>query len=575
MLQDCIDLFEKSTDMDKMVLDTYTPADGTYIILEETKDGFHQKELLEVKQDKKTKLLNITEEERSRISYIDYNCKLIDMNKPIDSKKIIQSNNFLSFWIKKESLTNGKLSEKIIDDYYEILSNPYNKYTKPKDKELYAVVEKEVGDINQEKLQKIKKWVKNNIFDLPFEVIGKDYLKIFFICDGVDFENEGKRYILPNIFNKNDYNIKVEGNVFGLPNENMGLNSKKPYLENKNRKISVPTLADTKQIMVRKKFFDYLWNLASSGKTNIYFDIETNRIHPFDLKTSPTSDFKGYYLRVRKDKNEAAILDMDMITSYKPELKKPLLIENVIGIDIDKLQGHCYGIITKLYEIRDTVNNELFSNTLIPNFFTEPSDISINDTALKECIMEARNSLFNWFYKGYENGIDGVMDRISLQLIKNSISNNYSEKVQHQFNIRASFLEYFKGGVRKMADVMKEIRDNLRDKINTVEYESIKSDEEYYYAVGQLLRFYISLNRTTKKNHSLFNPLNIKSDTILKEKLEIFFKKYNYAIDERSLRFNNIYKLIISYKPEGELNHDYLIAGYISNNLIYEKKEDK
>ena len=444
MLQDCIDLFEKSTDMDKMVLDTYTPADGTYIILEETKDGFHQKELLEVKQDKKTKLLNITEEERSRISYIDYNCKLIDMNKPIDSKKIIQSNNFLSFWIKKESLTNGKLSEKIIDDYYEILSNPYNKYTKPKDKELYAVVEKEVGDINQEKLQKIKKWVKNNIFDLPFEVIGKDYLKIFFICDGVDFENEGKRYILPNIFNKNDYNIKVEGNVFGLPNENMGLNSKKPYLENKNRKISVPTLADTKQIMVRKKFFDYLWNLASSGKTNIYFDIETNRIHPFDLKTSPTSDFKGYYLRVRKDKNEAAILDMDMITSYKPELKKPLLIENVIGIDIDKLQGHCYGIITKLYEIRDTVNNELFSNTLIPNFFTEPSDISINDTALKECIMEARNSLFNWFYKGYENGIDGVMDRISLQLIKNSISNNYSEKVQHQFNIRASFLEYFK-----------------------------------------------------------------------------------------------------------------------------------
>ncbi|MCS4473106.1 hypothetical protein JQ038_17150 [Clostridium botulinum] len=46
------------------------------------------------------------------------------MNKPIDSNKIIHSNNYLSFFVKKESVVNGKLNEKIIDDYYEILKNP-------------------------------------------------------------------------------------------------------------------------------------------------------------------------------------------------------------------------------------------------------------------------------------------------------------------------------------------------------------------------------------------------------------------------------------------------------------------
>jgi len=576
VLQDCIAIFKKNPNMDKMILDTYTPADGTYLIMEETIDGFLQRELIEVKQDKKTKKLNITEEERSRLSYYDYNSKLLDMNKPIDSKKIIHSNNFLSFWIKKESLSNGKLTEEIIDNYYEILSNPYKKYKKSKDKELYAVVERELGDINLEKLQKIKNWVKINIFHLPFQVTGKDYLKIFFICNDTDFEKEGKRYILPNIFNKNDYNIKIEDKVLGLPNENIGLNSKKPYLENKNRKYIVPTLVEVNQIMERKKFFDYLWNLASSGKSNIYLDIEKNRIYPYDFKTSPTSDFKGYYIRIRKDKNEAAILDIDVITSYHSELKKPIFIENVIDMELDKLQGHYYGVFTKLYEIKEIVNTELFLKNLIPNFFTDPTDIDINDTILKESILVARNMLFNWFYKGYENGVKEVIKTITLRLIMNSISNNYLDKAQHQFNVSVALLEYFKGGNRNMADVMREIREDLREKINKREYDSIKSDEEYYYAVGQLVRYFITLNKTSKKNHSLFNPfLNIKSDKILKEKLAVFFKKYNYTIEEKDLRFNNIYKLVISYRPNSEINQDYMIAGYISNNLIYEKKEDK
>ena len=126
-----------------------------------------------------------------------------------------------------------------------------------------------------------------------------------------------------------------------------------------------------------------------------------------------------------------------------------------------------------------------------------------------------------------------------------------------------------------MADVMKEIRDTLRDKINSKEYRSIASDEEYFYAIGQLVRYYISLNKSAKKNHSLVNPfLNIKSDKLLKEKLVVLFKKYNYAIDERSLRFNNLYNLVMSYQGENEVKQDYMIAGYISNNLIYEKRED-
>lgn len=136
MLQECIKIFETSPDIDKLIFDSYTPAEGTYVFLEEHKDSFNINEVIEVKQDRRTKDLNITEEEKNRISYYDYHSKLVDMNKPIDPKKTIQSNNYLSFWIKKESLTNGKLTQEKIDTYYDILSDPLKKYTKKRQRTL-------------------------------------------------------------------------------------------------------------------------------------------------------------------------------------------------------------------------------------------------------------------------------------------------------------------------------------------------------------------------------------------------------------------------------------------------------
>ena len=41
------------------------------------------------------------------------------MDKPVDPKKVIHSNNYLSFWVKQESLGNGKLNQEAIDRYFE------------------------------------------------------------------------------------------------------------------------------------------------------------------------------------------------------------------------------------------------------------------------------------------------------------------------------------------------------------------------------------------------------------------------------------------------------------------------
>ena len=183
MLKECIEVFKSDLENNrKRIIHGYVPADGTYVIVSPKGESFEIKDYFDIKIDKKEKkLIWITNANFRNICEFDYNSKLIDMNKPIDGKKIIHSNNYLSFFIKKESLENGKLTQEIIDNYYATLEDPIKKYEKNKRAvTLYKSVEDEIGKVDTETIKKIRTWIKENIFNLNIEISGKDYLKIFF-----------------------------------------------------------------------------------------------------------------------------------------------------------------------------------------------------------------------------------------------------------------------------------------------------------------------------------------------------------------------------------------------------------
>ena len=116
---------------------------------------------------------------------------------------------------------------------------------------------------------------------------------------------------------------------------------------------------------------------------------------------------------------------------------------------------------------------------------------------------------------------------------------------------------------------------------------SIVIYKERYYGKYKIYKFngwtsvsytHLSLSKGKSNPQSLLHPfINAKSNEVIKEQLRTLYKKYNYTIEQNSKRFNNLYGMIISYKPEGKINQDMILAGYLRNNLIYEKvnKEDK
>jgi len=572
MLSDIIKTFEKQYKKygDNLITDSYIPADGEYIIVEPDGEGFKILDKVIIKKDKKTGEIDRTNQYFDFIRKADYMSMYLESDKAISDKNI-HSNNYLTFFVKKENIHNGKINKEVISKYYSILKNPLikNKYQNEKTRVIYEEVENRHGKSDEKRIDRIENWIKNNIYNLV-EKGGKDksYLKIYFKYDLEEYRKESEKYILPNIYNSNDYNISINRQIYGLPNDNISLNSKKPYLENKSRKVKVPYLLSKEEVLMQKKFFDYLRNQVSAGKTNIY--ISEDAIKSFSNDEMLKENFRGYYLRIKKGKSEIEIHDFDTIGLYKPKIKTLKLV-NALKLEKSRIQ---YNSINSLESLKNIINEVLFSKFLTTNYFTDPQDLNISDNNLKKNLLISRATLFTWFYKGNCNNVWRVLGECSLDLIKGCINNGYILKASDQFNLRCALKNYFEGG-DNMADILQHVRDSLSEKINEDKTPAIENDREYYFAVGQLTSYFISLSRSKNKTHSLANPIiNAKADVRIKDELRKLYKKYNYTIPTRNKRFNNLFAMVSSYVPEGKVEEDLIIAGYLYSNLIWEKSGD-
>ena len=578
MLKDCLEVFaeelkrtkEKKGDGDCLILDSYIPADGVYIVVGQSGEI----RSCAIKLNKKSRILEQTPNDNDllrKIRFYDYHSRLVSMDKPQDPKKVIHSNNYLAFWVKQESLENGKLDEAAIDRYFDVLRNPREKYKKPQDRKMYDYIAEQIGDIDQERLEKNRTWIKENVFrleELNILLSGKNYLKIFFEGDEELYIKEEQRYVMTKIFNKNDYNLELEEKILGLPNDNLGLNSKKPYMENKTRRVTVPYLITPEEAVIQRKFFDYLMNKANAGETDLYFDTTKKRITAQKKGKMYSSDFTGYFLQVQKGK-EVEIHHQDTIVDYKYHLIKPFRYQNVLGLE-DKEER--YKEYRNKMELQSVINEVLFSSWLVGNYFTEEEKLSV-DGELKRNLVWSREAIFAWLYKGVDVNMDRVLHKVCMNLIKNSVRNGFTTKMGQQFNLMCSLEEYFKGG-RGMEEKYTDIQNRLRDKINQSGECEIETDEEYFYAVGQLVFYFISLSKAKEKMHSLANPfLTAADNNVIKKRLKQYFMKYNYQLKFNGYKFNRMYRMVNAYILKNKVQQEYLFGGYIGNNLIYESNK--
>lgn len=572
MLKEVVKIFEKEyraesreDNQDFYITKDHIPEDGDYIILEETRDGFQELDRINVKVDKKTRTVETTNSYFKFIQYADYLSKYLESNKAIADKNI-HSNNYLTLFIKKENLFNGKITEDVLTKYYETFKNPYTKYCKKQLKIAYAALEDKYGKPDIDRINKIEEWVKKNLFSLKLSK-DKTYVKLFFFYDLEEYRKESEKYILTNIYNNAKYNTKIKGIIYGVPNNNMGLNSKKPYLEHKTRKNVAPILLNQDEVLLQKKFFDYLNTLVQQRKINLYIDEEG--IYALTGQDIPKQNFTGYFMRLQKGM-ETEIHDFDTVVNFSNHIT-PIEIKNELRLEKSDIE---YKTIHTRAELKKIINEVFFRKFLETNYFTDAKDMKIYDDCIRRNILLARRILFDWFYKGINNSLWNTLEFCCLDLIKNSIVNNYLPTAKDQFNLYTSLKIYFEG-----EEKMEKTKINVEEfekKLDLDKPGEFSNDGEYYFAAGQLANYFLTKSKANVKKYSLMNPiLNAKSPEKIELELKKLYDKYNHDIISNR-RFNNMYYMVNDYIVSNNIiDNNNLLKGFLHPCMIFKSTNTK
>lgn len=568
MLEECLEIFSQELKNNpNLILETMVLTNGDYVLVHS--DGSYQVEKIKYSKKDHCLIEKPDDETYRKLCFYDYQSQIINTQKTLDLPfRLILSNNYLSYFVKKEKLNDKDRINEATEKYFKSLENPQEKY-KGKDLQMYNFVADDIGEIDQEKLLRNKQWLIENIYNLDkVDYSEKDYLKVFFEDDDQLYINEGNRYTLTKIFNCNDYNIYDGNDVYGLPNYNMQLNSKKPFLENKTRMNKIPYILSLKEALFEKQFFDFLMNQANAGKTNIYFSSDEDddkRIYCLNNIKNIEKGFDGIVVKTKKGK-ELEIHYMDVVTDYKVFLKPLFNYRNVIG----SLDDECYKEYEKRTDVENLINEILFSKYLKNNYFTAPDDLKGVDSIYKKNLLACREAIHAWVYAGKVENIGNVLLKAALDITKYSIKMGYLNSAKKQMNLYFALNKYFS---QKEND-MEDIRDVLRTKINAEHQMKIEDDLEYSFAVGQAIAYLQSKSKTKNKTQDIINQfIVIRNDKVLKIKLEQFYRRYNYDLFVGKTRFNYLFAMIMEYMDIKKIDQSMLMAGYLGENLIYEKGE--
>ena len=574
MINEALEVFKKIYDKEgeELVVSKHIPKDGTYILVNIESEKIINK--LNIAYDKKNK--KIDGELNQYYSYIrafDYYSNLVDMNKPMDSKKTIHSNQIYSFFIKKDSIRENKLTKSIIEGYKKNLLNPEEKYNSKEAKELYKNIANKLPEIEKETVEKIFLWIETNVNEDLLEDSKKDYLKIFFVKSDLDislelFKNEHKRYLIPNIFNSNDYNKKIEETIYGLSNNNMGLNAKKTFLENKTRKISTPYLVDTEEILLQYAFYNYLLPEVKQGNYFIYFT--ENEIIPKTYKDaypngaryllnatySKDVDIKNFNIISKSDSQEISINFREILHQKRK--------------DSDEIE---YGNLNR-EKIMNNINKILFYNSLLGNFLASDGDLDIKDIEIKKLLMKYRNAFYKWFYLNDETEVKKSIKKIYLDAVMVAIGNGHLFKANQQLDLGFCLEEYFYKKSELMEEIMSIKEVFLNHTLSEEDWELL-NDEEYFFAVGQILAYINYMRNSKAKSLNFIKQLTfIKNPTILKEKIKKIVISYSHIFETKNKKINRTISNISLYQPK-EIKIDILLAGFTADIVFFKKREEK
>lgn len=581
MLSKCIDIFIDNYD-EKELIDNIKLKEGYYALVTKDCNGlliFDKKNTLEVNKD-----IDSSSPLYRKIAEYDYYSNILK-NKPIVSRSGLLSCNYYTAFTKGNVVNSKKISQEILDSYYDTLQCP-EEYYKDKQRELYKYIIKEnmVKNIDSEELIKIKEFMKKEYFKI-IDVLKTKYnyknepLKVFkvYVETNVDnYKREFNRYYYVNCFATAE-SILYKNNIFyGAPAIDFTLNEDKPFLRTYSRKEKQPAVVKFKNALNATLFKRYLQESLALKYKHYYFNIEKNEMHKFkDIDFNNeffNEDFSGIYLKYEKtcsDSNNISCLENIVIEQKK---SKKMLLKNTIF----KISEN-YEKLYKEYKSKGAILNVIsficFDGTLSNK---KDDDFKISgklDYPFIKIRDKYKDIIYAWIFK-QNNTFESIYKNMFKELINKCFDNNYNAEIRlpNILNLYFALNKYFGGKDMQKNNI--ENKKALELKLASESEFTFNNDEEFYFALGHISKYLVYQNESSKNRNMLFKPL-LSTKAISKYVKNIFnlYNKYLYKLNGKN--FEKLLNAIVSYNPiSKEINKAALVSGYTSDNILFKKKKE-
>jgi len=602
--------------------DNYKLKEGLYIRLnpdktwEEQVTKFEENHLIiryKENEPTNTDLLNWVKQR-------DYYSSLVAINKSVDAEKQVHSNNPLALFVKRDVFLGEKpalkytmaqnvdryvestSAERICGNWSKLIPSVKNGGKKSIKKKVDQAADdfpegldyfkasdyaEALAYVNTPKrlqlIEGIALWYRNNLAQLTEHIAKQDfknYVKLFFTIDSTCeqmYRFEYELYTIPKIYNKNDYNQIVHGELVGLPSLDMSMNSEKPFMEHKTMRVEAPDRVSLEQAMLTKDVAEWLGTRPNGGIDRFCYQ-SGFRPPTVDVQeySSPEGMFHVYWNNRDKE-----------IHAFENVPFSPALSVNVEWLNIlqrKDFDGNLkyYGNLSNVDALQKAISGKFFRGRLSGSFMTNEPDVKKKDfTAIMIALyLQSRQAFYDFLYKGTNVSLRGIFAKVTLRLLEEQLihveSGGLLSGLADAFNLRLSIeiLINEKGG-RDMADRIEGTLASLRGKLSGDAIAVCSNDDEFYFMAGQLAYYLLSQSKGDKKSGEMFEPfLRAKNGQHLKKRLEEAYMLYKHAISLGHRKFNHAFSMVMGYVPEQGSegsSRELLLAGIFAENLLFEK----
>ena len=557
-----------------------------------------------------TKNKNLSPEEFSLLDHFASLSQLswcVNTNKCFDlPTKAIHTCSPYCLAVKKENLVNGS----------KFLSNASNGKTQVYDRintyfeKGFELLEDESKKQHLETFRyaindetKFQTWLEN-ITEYS-EMKESEYV-IFYLDEPIeDYQAANTKYLADKLFNTSEYNIEVDDHTFGTSDFFNGFPTKKAFLKHQSASFDISGRISSEEARSLYEFHDLMGRNIFPRPLPIFIDKrELNKTSIALFKESAEngqkigykeiietlwkqyeSDLGNYYLLFYQF---GEIKDFDFVSKFEYELldenSQPWTVVDFFNCKFSKS-------ISNVFDFQYVILVNILNNALIVKtkngdyqhkYFDEIDSNYCKSDVTYLLVMKYRRAFYDFIYKSKRQAISkqifddimqtGIIEDMRLDEFKNNSHSQY-HAIHQKLNIWFSLSEKFKlkqNILPTMASKLKEHREFIT-KLTRGE-ASIETDDQYAFAVGQVISYLMTKSNTSDSSYQRLEPFLQKTNSKeLNKAVARMFDSYKH--ENFSGNFRIPFAEILEYDTNGVREQiPTLLAGIFSKNALFAEK---